>query len=458
MPIWNSEARIDMTVSAPQLGKSLVLGLWLLAGAWEDGGRYPFWPSWWAAPTYEMARSGFARYVVEVARSAGILKHHTESPPLRAQLINGSWLSAVSWDKPTSLYGPTVARVAIDEFGQLNDPAWMAISSRTRETVLHGLGEMRMAGNVGEIGGTAQRIFELGLGGEDGYKSRTWTWRDRAAALNCICGLENIEIELGADHDRDCMRGLYLRELDLVRANMSETQFRALYGAEWLDWSALPVYAFDRAVHVDAERAAVRPGLPVHLSCDFNVDPMGWVIGQSKGDEVWDTDEICQEGHASTRDGCREFIRRFPDKRTNVVVFGDASGRSRDTRSKHTDYEIIRQELGGYYHSFREDVPSHNPPVTARVEAVNARLKDAKGQVRYWIHPRCERTANDRAQVSYKPGVREIDKSNKHRTHFSDASDYRIASLFPIQTVGQVVATGLRRSRPRGDSMLTVEY
>lgn len=451
-----SDARIDLTVSAPQLGKSLMLGAWALGGAWSDGGRYPSWPTWWLAPTHEQAKAGFMRYVVAPARLAGILKSHTSAPPLRAELVNGSTIEARSWDRPDGLYGPTVARIAVDEFGLLTDEAWAAMSSRTRETALHGLGQIRGAGNVQEVGGTAETLYRTAETGRPGWACRTWTWRDRAMDAPCRCDTTSIEIEDADQHHPECHRGVYLTGLSDEREIMSEAHFRQLYEAEWLDWSALPVYTFERAVHVDAAKAEYDPALPIELSCDFNVDPMCWVLGQHKGDLSWDYDEIVLPGGATTNDACSEFIRRHPERKTHVVVYGDASGNSRRTTSNRSDYDIIRDRLGGKYISVRYEVPASNPPVQERVNTVNARLKNANGHVRHWTHPRCEKLIEDRIRVSWKPGTRDIDKRDKSRTHASDAADYRLVRLYrSTRTVGK------SRPRPRSmasDPMLGVRF
>lgn len=437
-----SGARIDMTVSAPQLGKSFALGAWLLALAWVDGGKVR-WPSWWVAPTFAQAQQGFMRYVVGPAREAGILRSHTESTPVRAVLTCGSWIEARSWERADGLYGPTVSRIAVDEFGLLDEAAWAALSSRTTETSLHGFGQIRMAGNVSDIGGIAEKLYRTAMDGRNGWAARTWTWRHRAQAAVCECGLngEGMDLDLADLHGDACERGIYLRDLANRRAVMSEAHFRQLYGAEWVDWSALPAYQFDRAVHVTDE-VHDDPSLPLDLACDFNVDPMAWVVGQHRRDEAWALDEIAIPGGATTQLACAEFLRRYPGHKTReLLVYGDPSGNSRSTKSKETDYQIIRTMLSPHWR-LRMMVKSAHPPVTERLNAFNAMLAPATGAPRYYLHPRCTQLANDLARVSLKPGTRELDKSNRHLTHFSDADGYRVETEFPVITVGPIKTSG----------------
>ncbi len=447
-PMWDSEARIDLTVSAPQLGKSFVLGLWLLAGAWKDGGRWRNWPSCWAAPTYQQSRSGFLRYVVEPGVQAGVIEPgaYTTTVPLEAELVNGSRLRAVSWDNPKGIYGDTYSRIAVDEFGLLTPEGWAALSSRTTESAIHGLGDIRGAGNVTEVNGIAEKLYGSALLSPR-QAARTWTWRDRAAAATCECGLngQGLEIEHADLHDDACERGSYLSTLQRRKATMSDAHFRQLYCAEWIDWSALPVYAFDRAVNVakpDLAEKLHQPSLPLDLACDFNTSKesiMAWVVGQHRRDEAWTLDEIGLPGGGTTQDACNEFLRRFPVSTYNpkgvrvLNVYGDASGSSHSTKSTETDYEIIAKVLRPHWPQIRFHVPAANGPVTDRVNAVNAMLKSASGGTRYLLHPRCERLATDYARVSYKPGTRDLLKdADKKLTHFSDADGYRIVAEFPV--------------------------
>ena len=432
-----------MTISAPQLGKTIALALWLGTSAWA-GGNEPsrsMFPYWWTAPTYQQCRDGFVTKFCGMMRSAGILKSNTTTPPLVAELINGVRIEARSWDRVDGMYGPTVRGIAVDEFGQLTRDAYSAISSRRAESITWGEGQIRYAGNVGEVGGVAEELWRQAESGDAGFACRTWTWRDRAAAHNCGCGngVEiPVEIAHANEHKPGCPRGAYLVFIGSEARRMSSPQFRQLYDAEWVDWNLLPAYQFDRAIHVNAELAAYQPGLPVDLSCDFNVDPMAWILGQHRGERAWVFDEISIPGGATTAQACRVVLERLPDAGVELVVYGDRSGKSRDTKSRQTDYEIIRATLGAHYRSMRLDVPNANPAVSARLNAFNAMLAPLIGEPRYHIHPKAKHLANDLARVSLLPGTHDLDKRKKQLTHYTDADGYRVASLFPVEQPGEV--------------------
>lgn len=439
-PVLMSTAKDDVTISAPQLGKTFTGATWLASAAWMGGKSIEPW--WWIAPTYSTCRHGF-RLMCDLMQSAGVLESQTTTPPLQAKLINGALIEGRSWDRPEGLYGPTIRGAVVDEFGQLTAWAYSAISSRRAETVSRGEGHIRYLGNVGEIGGEAERLWNMAESGEPGFASRRWSWRDRAWSHACGCGgAGGVEPDLATAHlhSSACRRGVYLMFVKREAGRMSAPQFRQLYGAEWADWNLLPVYTFDREVH-DDDSLVMQGSLPVDLMCDFNVDPMAWLVGQHKGEDAWVLDEISLGAGATTVSACKEMMRRYPNPGLTIHVYGDASGSARKTSADETDYQIMRRMLRGYYREVQFRVPVSNPAVVNRVNSFNARLRSASGEVRWRCHPRCRGLRKDLARVSWKPGTREI-KKVVGLTHFSDAEGYRMARLYPVGGGSRVIRTG----------------
>ncbi len=229
-----------------------------------------------------------------------------------------------------------------------------------------------------------------------------------------------------------------MRFLRDEQQRLAGPMFRQLYEAEWLDWNLLPAYEFDRNTHVSAEKAEFDPALGhVDVSCDFNVGPMAWALGQHRNEEAWDFDEIMIEGKATTLAAAKILIRKLKEiqfsTRGMLNVYGDASGQFGSTRSRQSDYDILQGELShAGYNNQTFNVPTLNPPVSTRLNSVNTLMKAATGLVRYWVHPRCRKLADDWARTALKQGTKDLDKSDKSRTHFSDAAGYRLVSLHPV--------------------------
>jgi hypothetical protein len=297
-----------------------------------------------------------------------------------------------------------------------------------------GLGIYRWFGNVGPSGGIAEKLWDRAEAGERDLTAIRWTWKDRAEAHICLCPGETL-IELGTsgDHGIDCSRGIFIRFIENEARNMSRAEFSRLYNAEWEDYNERPIYPeFTRTRNVNAERAQYVKGLPIEVSCDFNVDPLCWSLGQHRGNVAWEFDQIVLEGGAQTKDACRAVIEKFPDRELHIKVYGDASGSSRDTRSKDSDYDIIKSLLRRYYRSFSLYVPRGNPPIATRVNTFNARIRNALGEVQWWCHPRCSVIVRDLVKGSYKEGTRVIDESKKQLGHMAAAIGYRMAWLYRL--------------------------
>jgi hypothetical protein len=439
------------------MGKTVTGEVWLLAAAIS---LPPLAPWWWCAPTYAQSQHGFLG-LCNMAVDAGLLRpgDFTTRPPLEARLVTGARIQGRSWDNPDAMYGPTIMGAIVDEFGQLTWEAYGALSSRRAESITWGYCFYRYLGNVGEMGGPAEELWNLAESGAPGFASRRWTWKERAQAHQCPCGNgTQIPIALGhsEEHRNTCARGEYLGFIEREAARMSSPQFRQLYDAEWVDWNQLPAYGFDRGRHVQPH--ADDPSLDLDLSCDFNVDPMCWTIGQHKGLEAWEIDELVLEGGATTQAAADEFVRRYADPKRNVEIYGDASGKARTTKSLNTDYEIIRTVLTPHFNEVRMSVPASNPGVGERLNAVNALLMPADGSApRYTVDPSCKTLINDLARVSLRPGTRDLDKRNKRLTHASDAAGYRLASLYPVQVPGGIT-THIRTPAVMGDSFMEASF
>lgn len=201
-------------------------------------------------------------------------------------------------------------------------------------------------------------------------------------------------------------------------------------------------HQFNRVHHVREIRPA--PDIGFQVCFDFNRSPFSVILCQTvwsnkiKSDVVFAIDEIVVND-CGTTEMCREIIRRlqqYGDRKGDIEIYGDASGRHRDTRNHLTDYDIITREFSDYKSRLKRKWRSKNPPVTARVNAVNAALKNANGHTRLYISDKCEKLRKDFERVVWKEGTADIDKiTDKSLTHASDAIGYYITEKFPIRTV-----------------------
>ena len=208
-----------------------------------------------------------------------------------------------------------------------------------------------------------------------------------------------------------------------LRNSYDETFYQQEALGQYLSLQGGLVYsAFSRGEHIRSLR--VNPNFPLLWALDFNVDPMSSVVAQIEGRTVFVLDEIALR-HASTHEACEEFAKRFPNHRSGLVIYGDASGNSQHSTGA-SDYQIVREYFRtGYGAGVSYKVPKANPSVRERIMLTNAKLRTASGETRLLVDAKCRELIKDFEQVSYKAESNAIDKEkDRRRTHLSDALGY----------------------------------
>lgn len=210
--------------------------------------------------------------------------------------------------------------------------------------------------------------------------------------------------------------------------------------------------AFDSRIHVISQ-----PPLDLHRPLcwiwDFNVSPMVSLVGQRRGTTFHiHTEFVLDEG--SIPELCQYFRDAFPTHRAEIWVYGDATGKRRNTQTDQTDYTTILNEMRRYPVPLRLKVPTHNPEISARINSVNRALRDEDGLTMLEVDPSCPELIADFEQV-LRDGQGKIKKSRKpndpyyRRSHLSDAIGYWISYEAPVEFAHSNRITRGRRSVPR---------
>lgn len=196
-------------------------------------------------------------------------------------------------------------------------------------------------------------------------------------------------------------------------------------------------YAFDREKHVTKEEKLISPGVPINICFDFNVYPysVSWNQMYNQENIHW-LGEWVSKQHSNTDEACKEIIKLLPEW-ADVVIYGDASGRSGAASSNFTNYQIIDTIFKDHFKSVSYKVPKGNPAVKDRLNCVNSKL--SKNHVLF--NPSCVKLIQDWEQVTWNPTGTELDKSNIERTHSSDGAGYFFVQEFPIQDFRKTITT-----------------
>jgi hypothetical protein len=163
---------------------------------------------------------------------------------------------------------------------------------------------------------------------------------------------------------------------------------------------------------------------------------MSSVVAQKVGDEIHVLDEIVLR-RATTEDACLEFEKRFGYLEQEILIYGDASGAAMQTTGS-TDYEIIRDFFKARAMRMCQNVQRANPAVRERIAVVNSRLRNANGDARLFIDPKCKELIADFEQVCYREDSLQVDKEkDRMRTHLSDALGYLIWQECTRKSIGE---------------------
>lgn len=185
-----------------------------------------------------------------------------------------------------------------------------------------------------------------------------------------------------------------------------------------------------------------QPDMDLHITCDFNVDPMAWVLAHKTEDKVFFFDEIVME-NTTTAKACDEFCYRYPKHQGKIIINGDASGDNRSCTSEFTNYVIIKKKLERFgYEDVEVQIKAFNPPIKNRIMAFNSKVRSADGQIRLFIDKKCEKLLYNIYNLRYKEGSSKIDlpsytqikqaKELKFLGHPMDAASYLVEFYWPI--------------------------
>ena len=206
---------------------------------------------------------------------------------------------------------------------------------------------------------------------------------------------------------------------------------RYIYG-EWVDLNKDRVYyAYNREANFRKDFA-----LPIReliITHDFNIGhnkPMSAAVGVKVGDAYHFFKSFHVNG-ARTADIMEEIASSgVLDNCRNIVVYGDASGKNKDTRSIKSDYDIIRTFLSNYRTrenrslQFELKVPLANPPIRRRHNIVNSHFINENKQVRLFIYD--EWLHDGFMQTNFKKGADLVEDDSLPQQHVTTAIGYVI--------------------------------
>lgn len=325
---------------------------------------------------------------------------------------NGSEILFSAFDDPERFKSLNLHWAEIEEASQIDDASFKQLLGRLRNTYR----------------GKDWKNFRYRLFGHTNPQSdKGWIWRRFVEQKQ-----ENYRLILAPTTNN-----IYLPEhfIKSLKDNFDEEYYKINVLGEFGDYSSgLVVKGFSDS---NLKHLKYVPNLPLHITCDFNVDPMCWVLAYIDKDNVYYFDELVIE-KTTTEQCIQELIRRYPKHEAEIIINGDASGDNRTTQSEFTNYAIIRKTL--YNHGYdRKQVKFHlrdyNPPILNRISAFNAKVRNSQGENHLFVDERrCKWLLYNLYNLSFKEGTSIVDvptfsqiknnRDSKFLEHPFDAASY----------------------------------
>jgi phage terminase large subunit len=211
-------------------------------------------------------------------------------------------------------------------------------------------------------------------------------------------------------------------EIQAAKQDMTERQFNQEFLATFESYENRVAWAFDRDTHV-IDTPKNLDTSTVYIGMDHNVNPMTACIATRSGDTLTVIDEL-HVYSSNTQEIADEINSRYP--RSKIFVYPDPAGAQRKTSAGGaTDHSILANA------GFVVKAPRRHDPVRDRINATNARFRNATGEINLYICKDNKYTVESLDKHTFKEGTGIPDKDTGYDHQF-DALSYMVSYLFPI--------------------------
>jgi len=219
-------------------------------------------------------------------------------------------------------------------------------------------------------------------------------------------------------------------ELEAAKADMDPRMYRQEFLASYEVLSGRVYFSFDRQENVKDLSESIslvdkNKGIPIHIGCDFNINPTVAVCGPVIGRE-WHIISVITITNGNTELLATEIQNRFPGR--TIICYPDPTGSARKTSAEYgiTDFLILQK------HKFQVIAPGHAYEMRTKINTTNAALCNAEGKRRVFLHNKGTYDLQKSLDgLVYVEGTNIPDKSTGI-DHWADALAYGCGILFPI--------------------------
>lgn len=384
--ICNSDARFRVAVTGRRFGKTYVAIRELSRAA-----ALPDQECLFLAPSYRMAKNLVWDQLKEKLKSLRWVDQTNEAE-LTIRLKSGSKIYLKGAESKDSLRGAGYNFVALDEFQDMDPTVWTEV---LRPTLSDKKGRALFTGTPRGVGSFSYEMYTMAQSTADWASFKFTTAQGGNVSLD---------------------------EIEQARRDLDQKTFEQEYHATFNTYSGMVYYNFSREDSIKAIDRSYTP--EIHCGIDFNVDPLSVAIAVIQNHNILFIDELVMKG-SNTDDVCDELKRRYPTAR--IIMYPDPAGKAKHTSSGgRSDHSILRNA------GFTVNVRHVHTPVRDRVNAVNSKLKNAKGIRSMFIDPKCKQIIKSLERMTYKEGTSVINKDGEN-DHMADAVGYLTDFLYPVK-------------------------
>jgi phage terminase large subunit len=387
--ITDSEKRFKVAICGRRWGKTYL--------SIRELAKHARWPNkklFYVAPSYRMAKQIVWDKLKYKLLDMNWVEKINESD-LSIQLVNGSKIFLRGADNYDSLRGVGLDFLVMDEFAMIDPKAWTEVLRPTlSDTGGHALFISTPMGQSN----WAYELYQNKHKDPDNWES--WQFTSLSGGR------------------------IPAEEIEQARSDLDEKSFRQEYEASFESYAGRIYYSFDRDLNVVDGAVTEEDLRTIFVGGDFNISPMSSVIAIRRGDTLCVIDEIRMYS-SNTQEMCEELKSRYP--RSKIFFYPDPAGHQRKTSAGGATDISILQNAG-----FVVKAPRSHTPVRDRINAVNSRLCDSKGQRHLFVMPKCKYTIEGLLRHTYKENT-SIPDNNNDWNHMMDALGYMTDYLFPLR-------------------------
>jgi hypothetical protein len=398
--LWTSTARFKLVVAGRSSGKTELAKRYLVRMLPVPVPGCPRRLYFAAGPTYGQMERVWWQDMKDLIPAAWVKPNGISESDLSIETVFGSELHLVGLDKPSRIEGSQFCGGVIDESSDVKPESW-TLSIRPTLSFYSG-----------------------------------WCWRigvPKRMGIGAVQYRRDWELAKAAPGESDAFWWksadiLTPEEIASAKAGLSLDDYLEQYEAAWVDTGGLLFTGFSLAETV--RPCGYDPARPVYVGCDFNTDPMSWVLSHTAGTgrdvclEVFDELYLHNVNTQKTLD---VLWGRYATHRGGWRFCGDATSRAKKTSASKSDYLQIFEDARFVGAGRVVTFPAANPPRADKAANVNRMLCSAAGVRALHVDPRCVHVIDDlRLQAELTP------PTDSPIGHLSDALGYLVWQVLPM--------------------------